>query len=59
MKITIYTDKEKTQTIPGICDTDLSQYLIITSNELWKHHWQVIQYGEVEIRRERTPKMDE
>jgi hypothetical protein len=49
MNIKIYTDKEKTQTI---YDMPLSAYLIIVNNELFKDHWQVIEYGDVEIRKE-------
>jgi hypothetical protein len=48
MKIKIYTDKEKTN---AIYDMDLHDYLIIVNNELFKDHWQVIQYDDVEIRR--------
>ena len=50
MKITIYLDKEKTNSIYK--DVDLTQYLIITANELWGAHWQVIEYGDVVIRKE-------
>jgi hypothetical protein len=46
MKITVYTDKEKTQ---KIYDMELADYLLITANELWGKHWQVIEYGEVVI----------
>lgn len=48
MKITIYTDKEKTQ---KIYDMDLADYLIIVNNTLFKDHWQVIEYGDVVISR--------
>jgi hypothetical protein len=51
MKITIYTDKEKTQ---KIYDMELSDYLLITANELWKQHWQVIEYGGTEIKKTST-----
>lgn len=50
MKITIYTNKEQTETIYK--DTELSEYLIITANELWGEHWQVIKCGDIEIRKE-------
>jgi hypothetical protein len=46
MKIKIYIDKEKTKTI---YDMPLSDYLIIVNNELFKEHWQVIEYGDVVI----------
>ena len=46
MKIKIYTDKEKTQTI---YDMELADYLLITANELWGKHWQVIEFGDIEI----------
>ena len=49
MKITIYTDKEKTQ---KIYDMELSDYLLITANELWGKHWQVIEHGDIEIRKQ-------
>lgn len=49
MKIKIYTDKEKTQTV---YDMELADYLIIVNNELLKDHWQVIDIGDVEIRKE-------
>lgn len=49
MMIKIYSDKEKTQ---AIYDMELTDYLIIVNNELFKDHWQVIEYGDVEIRRE-------
>jgi hypothetical protein len=48
MKITIYTDKEKTQ---KIYDMELADYLIIVNNTLFKDHWQVIEFGDVEIHR--------
>ena len=48
MKIKIYTDKEKTQ---AIYDMELADYLIIVNNELFKEHWQVIEYGDIEITR--------
>jgi hypothetical protein len=46
MKITIYTDKEKTN---KIYDMELADYLLITANELWGAHWQVIEFGDVVI----------
>ena len=46
MKITIYTDQARTQ---KIYDMPLSDYLIIVNNELFKDHWQVIEYGDVVI----------
>lgn len=49
MNIKIYTDKEKTE---KIYDMDLADYLIIVNNELFKDHWQVIEYGDREIRKE-------
>ena len=49
MKIVIYTNKEKTE---KIYDMELSQYLLITANTLWGKHWQVIEYGDVEIKKE-------
>jgi hypothetical protein len=49
MNIKVYIDKEKTQ---AIYDMELHDYLIITANELWGKHWQVIEYGDVEITRE-------
>ena len=49
MKITIYTNKEKTE---KIYDMELADYLIITANELWKEHWQVIEYGDIVIKKE-------
>ena len=42
MKITVYTDKEKTT---AIYDMELADYLLITANELWGEHWQIIEYG--------------
>ena len=48
MKIKIYTDLEKTQ---AIYDMELADYLIIVNNELFKEHWQVIEYGDIEITR--------
>jgi len=51
MKIIIYTDKEKTQ---KIYDMELADYLLITANELWGAHWQVIEYGDIEIKKEAT-----
>ena len=48
MKITIYTDKEKTQ---KIYDMELADYLIIVNNELFKDHWQVIEFGDAVITR--------
>jgi hypothetical protein len=51
MNITIYTDKTRTQ---KIYDMPLSDYLIIVNNELFKEHWQVIEYGDVVIRKEET-----
>jgi hypothetical protein len=49
MKIKIYTDLEKTN---AIYDMELSDYLLITANELWGKHWQVIEYGDLEIKKE-------
>jgi hypothetical protein len=49
MKIKIYTDVEKTQ---AIYDMDLADYLIIVNNELFKDHWAVIEYGDIEITKE-------
>ena len=46
MKIKIYTDLEKTQ---AIYDMELENYLIIVNNELFKGHWQVIEYGDLVI----------
>lgn len=46
MNIKIYTDKEKTT---AIYDMPLADYLIIVNNELFKDHWQVIEYGDVVI----------
>ena len=51
MKITVYTNKEKTE---KIYDMELSQYLLITANTLWGKHWQVIEYGDVVITKEKT-----
>jgi hypothetical protein len=48
MKIKIYTDKEKTN---AIYDMELADYLIIVNNELFKEHWQVIEYGDIVITR--------
>jgi hypothetical protein len=48
MKIKIYLDKEKTN---AIYDMDLADYLVIVNNELFKEHWQVIEFGETEINR--------
>jgi hypothetical protein len=48
MKIKIYTDKEKTK---AIYDMELADYLVIVNNEMFKHHWQVIECGDVEITR--------
>ena len=48
MKITIYTDKEKTQ---KIYDMELADYLIIVNNEMFKDHWQVIEFGDAVITR--------
>ena len=50
MKITIYTNKEQTKTIYQ--DVDLAEYIIITANELWGQNWQVIQLGDMVIRKE-------
>ena len=50
MKITIYTNKEQTDTIYK--EVELADYLIITANELWGKHWQVIEYGDTVIRKE-------
>lgn len=49
MMIKIYTDREKTQVLH---DMPLADYLIMVNNELFKDHWQVIEYGDVEIRKE-------
>ena len=49
MKIKIYTDKEKTT---AIYDMELADYLLITANELWGKHWQVIEFGDVVITKE-------
>jgi hypothetical protein len=49
MKIKIYLDKEKTN---AIYDMELADYLLITANELWGAHWQVIEFGDVEIKKE-------
>lgn len=49
MNIKIYTDKEKTT---AIYDMPLADYLIVVNNELIKDHWQVIEYGDFEIRKE-------
>jgi hypothetical protein len=46
MKIKIYTDVEKTN---AIYDMELADYLIIVNNELFKDHWQVIEYGDLVI----------
>jgi hypothetical protein len=46
MKIKIYTDKEKTN---AIYDMPLADYLIIVNNEMFKDHWQVIEYGDLVI----------
>jgi hypothetical protein len=51
MKIKIYIDKEKTKTI---YDMPLSDYLVIVNNELFKEHWQVIEYGDVVISKGET-----
>ena len=48
MKIKIYTDKEKTN---AIYDMELADYLVIVNNELFKEHWQVIEYDDIEITR--------
>lgn len=48
MKIKIYTDKEKTQ---AIYDMELADYLVIVNNEMFKGHWQVIEYGDITITR--------
>ena len=49
MNIKIYTDKEKTQVL---YDMPLADYLIIVNNELFRDHWQAIEYGDIEIRKE-------
>ena len=46
MNIKIYTDKEKTN---AIYDMPLAEYLIIVNNELFKDHWQVIEFGDTTI----------
>ena len=51
MKIKIYTDLEKTQ---AIYDMELADYLLITANELWGAHWQVIEHGDLVITK-KTP----
>lgn len=51
MNIKVYIDKEKTN---AIYDMDLSSYLIIVNNELFKDHWQVIEYGDITITKEQT-----
>ena len=48
MKIKVYLDKEKTN---AIYDMELADYLVIVNNELFKDHWQVIEFGETEITR--------
>jgi hypothetical protein len=48
MKIKIYTDVEKTT---AIYDMELADYLLITANELWGQHWQVIEYDDIEIKK--------
>ena len=48
MKIKIYLDKEKTN---AIYDMELADYLIIVNNEMFKDHWQVIEYGDIKITR--------
>ena len=48
MKIKIYTDKEKTT---AIYDMELADYLIIVNNELFKDHWAVIEYDDIEIKK--------
>jgi hypothetical protein len=48
MKIKIYTDLEKTQTI---YDMELADYLVIVNNELFKDRWQVIELGDIVITR--------
>jgi hypothetical protein len=48
MKIKIYTDKEKTNVI---YDMDLADYLVIVNNEMFKDHWQVIEFGDEVITR--------
>ena len=48
MKITIYKDLEKTE---KLYDMELSDYLLITANELFKDHWAVIELGDIEIKK--------
>jgi hypothetical protein len=48
MKIKIYTDVEKTK---AIYDMELADYLVIVNNELFKEHWQVIEFGDIVITR--------
>jgi hypothetical protein len=48
MKIKIYTDVEKTN---AIYDMALEDYLVIVNNEMFKDHWQVIEYGDIVITR--------
>jgi hypothetical protein len=49
MNIIIYSDKEKTQ---KLYDMPLADYLLITANELWGKHWQSIEHGDIEIRKQ-------
>lgn len=49
MNIKVYIDKEKTN---AIYDMPLADYLIIVNNELFKDHWQVIEYGDIMIVKE-------
>jgi hypothetical protein len=51
MKIKIYLDKEKTN---PIYDMELSDYLVIVNNELFKEHWQVIEVGDTIITKEQS-----
>lgn len=50
MKITVYTDKERTE---KLYDMELADYLLITANELWGAHWQAIEYGDITISKEK------
>lgn len=51
MNIKVYIDKERTK---AIYDMELSDYLIIVNNELFKEHWQVIEYGDMVISKGET-----
>ena len=47
--IKIYTDLAKTQVLYAM---PLEDYLIMVNNELIRDHWQVIEFGDAEIRKE-------